>query len=124
VEAFFMTVRRLAVALAVVAAAVGITASSVLASSSRAQVTTVKVTAFDLGFKLSTKRAKAGKVTFKVTNTGVLKHDFSIAGKKTPLLSKGKSATLTVTIKKGKNAYKCTVAGHAAGGMKGTFTGT
>ena len=65
-----MTVRRLAVVLVVVAAAVGITASSVLASSSRAQVTTVKVTAFDLGFKLSTKRAKAGKVTFKVTNTG------------------------------------------------------
>jgi uncharacterized cupredoxin-like copper-binding protein len=29
-----------------------------------------------------------------------------------------------VTIKKGKNAYKCTVPGHAAAGMKGTFTGT
>ena len=36
----------------------------------------------------------------------------------------GKTATLVVTIKKGKNSYKCTVAGHAAGGMKGTFTGT
>ena len=119
-----MTVRRLAVVLVVVAAAVGITSSSVLASSSRAQVTTVKVTAFDLGFKLSTKRAKAGKVTFKVTNTGSLKHDFWIAGKKTPLLAKGKSATIVATIKKGGNSYKCTVPGHAAGGMKGTFTGT
>jgi nitrite reductase (NO-forming) len=119
-----MTVRRLAVVLAVVAAAIGITASSVFAASSQAQATTVKVTAFDLGFKLTTKKAKAGKVIFKVTNTGALKHDFQIAGKKTPMLAKGKSATLTVTIKKGKNAYKCTVAGHAAGGMKGTFTGT
>src|SRR5580765_3093386 len=119
-----MTVRRLSVVLAVVATAVGITASSVLGASSATQSTTVKVTAFDLGFKLSTKKAKAGKVTFKVTNTGSLQHDFWIAGKKTPLLAKGKSATLTVTIKKGKNAYKCTVPGHAAGGMKGTFTGT
>ena len=33
-------------------------------------------------------------------NTGSLKHDFWIAGKKTPLLAKGKSASLTVTIKK------------------------
>ena len=119
-----MTLRRLSVVLAVVATAVGITASSVLGAPAAAQATTVKVTAFDLGFKLSTKRAKAGKVTFKVTNTGQLMHDFSIAGKKTPLLSHGKSATLTVTLKKGKNAYKCTVAGHAAGGMKGTFSGT
>ena len=119
-----MTVRRLSVVLAVVATALGITASSVLGAPSQAQTTTVKVTAFDLGFRLSTKKAKAGKVIFKVTNTGSLQHDFSIAGKKTALLAHGKTATLTVTIKKGKNAYKCTVAGHAAGGMKGTFTGT
>jgi uncharacterized cupredoxin-like copper-binding protein len=119
-----MTVRRLAVVLAALATAVGFTASSVLGAPARAQSTTVKVTAFDLGFKLSTKRAKAGKVTFKVTNTGALMHDFSIAGKKTPLLAHGKSATIVATIKKGKNSYKCTVAGHAAGGMKGTFTGT
>ena len=119
-----MTVRRLAVGLAALATAVGFTASSVLGAPAQAQSTTVKVTAFDLGFKLSTKKAKAGKVTFKVTNTGSLQHDFQIAGKKTPLLAHGKSATLTVTIKKGKNAYKCTVPGHAAGGMKGTFTGT
>jgi len=119
-----MTVRRLAVVLAALATAVGITASSVFGATGQASATTVKVSAFDLGFKLSTKRAKAGKVTFKVTNTGALKHDFWIAGKKTPMLGHGKSATLTVTLKKGKNAYKCTVAGHAAGGMKGTFTGT
>ena len=118
-----MSVRRLTAVLAVVAAAVGITASSVLGAPAQAKTTTVKVTAGDLWFKLSTKSAKAGKVTFKLTNTGVLKHDFWIDGKKTPLIGHGKTASVTVTIKKGKNAYKCTFPGHAAGGMKGVFTG-
>ena len=84
-----MSVRRLAVVLAALATAAGFTASSVLGAPAQAQSTTVKVTAFDLSFKLSTKRAKAGKVTFMVTNTGSLKHDFWIAGKKTPLLAQG-----------------------------------
>ena len=43
-------------------------------------------------------------------------------GKKTPLIKPGKSAKLTVTLKAGKSAYLCTVAGHAAAGMKGTLT--
>ena len=40
------------------------------------------------------------------------------------LSKKGKHATLTVRLKKGKYSYKCTVPGHAAAGMKGTFTVT
>ncbi len=63
---------------------------------------------------VQTSSAKAGKVTFKVTNKGKLDHDFKIAGKKTPMIKPGKSATITVTIKKGKNyPYLCTVVGHA-----------
>jgi uncharacterized cupredoxin-like copper-binding protein len=117
-----MNIRRLSAVLAVLAAVVGITASSVLGAHART-AGTITVTASEFKFALSAKSAKAGKVTFKVVNKGALQHDFSIAGKKTPMLSKGKSATLTVTIKKGANAFKCTVAGHAAAGMKGTFTG-
>jgi uncharacterized cupredoxin-like copper-binding protein len=86
--------------------------------------TTVNVTAgkpSEFRFTLSTKSVKAGKVTFKVTNKGKIKHDFSIAGKKTKMLSAGQSTTLTVTLKKGSVAYKCTVSGHAAAGMKGTI---
>jgi uncharacterized cupredoxin-like copper-binding protein len=60
-----------------------------------------------------------GKVTFKFTNKGRLKHDFKIAGKKTPLVRPGKSASITVTLKRGTYSYICTVPGHAAAGMKG-----
>ena len=119
-----MSVRRLMAAFAALAVVVGIGASSVLAARSQTQVTTVKVSALDtLKFTLTKKSAKAGKVTFVVTNKGSLQHDFWIAGKKTKLLGKNKSATLIVTIKKGKNPYKCTVPGHAAAGMRGNFTG-
>ena len=49
--------------------------------------------------------------------------DFEINGRKTPMLSHGKSNTLRVTfIRKGAYPYKCTVPGHAAAGMKGVFT--
>jgi uncharacterized cupredoxin-like copper-binding protein len=72
-------------------------------------------------FTLSKKSLKAGKATFKVTNKGKLAHDFSIAGKKTKLIKPGKSATLSVTLKKGSVSFRCTVSGHAQAGMKGTL---
>ena len=94
------------------------------AATPASTATTITVAAKDtLKFTLSKSSAPAGKVTFKVTNKGKLGHDFKIAGKKTPILAAGKSATLTVTLKKGKKyPYLCTVPGHAAAGMKGTFT--
>jgi uncharacterized cupredoxin-like copper-binding protein len=122
-----MSIRRLTTALAVLALLIGIGASSVLAARSQTQATTVKVSApasNALKFVLSTKSAPHGKVTFVFTNKGSLMHDFSIAGKKTIQVGHNKSATLVVTLKKGKYPYKCTVDGHAAAGMKGTFTAT
>ena len=86
-------------------------------------VATVKVTAKEFKFVLSTKKAKRGVVVFKVTNVGALQHDFQIKGRKTRLLTHGKSATLRVTfLRKGTYPYKCTVSGHATLGMKGVFT--
>jgi uncharacterized cupredoxin-like copper-binding protein len=84
-------------------------------------VTEGKPTPFSI--VLSAKTVKHGAVTFKVKNAGVgLPHDFSINGKKTASLTSGKSATLTVTFAKaGSYAYKCTIPGHAAAGMKGTL---
>jgi uncharacterized cupredoxin-like copper-binding protein len=94
------------------------------ARSTTAQATTVKVTAKEYKFILSRKSAPHGKVTFKVTNKGVLKHDFKIAGKKTVLLKHGQSATLRVTLTKGRHKYTCTVKNHALYGMKGVFKAT
>jgi uncharacterized cupredoxin-like copper-binding protein len=92
------------------------------AASSRVTVTAGKPSEFK--FTLSSSSVKAGAVTFMVTNKGKLSHDFNIAGKTSHMVMPGKSATLTVTLKKGKYAYKCTVPGHAAAGMKGTLTVT
>jgi uncharacterized cupredoxin-like copper-binding protein len=90
----------------------------------RSTATTVQVKGGEFFFRLSTKSiAKPGKVTFVFSNIGHVQHDFDINGKKTPLISPGKKATLVVTFKKkGKFTYICTVPGHAAAGMKGVFT--
>jgi uncharacterized cupredoxin-like copper-binding protein len=111
------------VLLAALVAAFALTPFAV-ARTHAATSTTVKVAASEFKFKLSTKTAHHGVVVFKVTNKGHVAHDFKIAGKKTPKLQPGKSTTLKVTLKKGKFKYLCTVPGHAAAGMTGTFTAT
>jgi len=112
---------------ALAATAVAAAAFVVIApfAGARTTATTVHVQARDtLKFVLDKKKAPHGKTVFKVKNVGRLKHDFWIAGKKTKLLGHNQTATLTVTLKKGKHPYKCTVPGHAAAGMKGVFTST
>ena len=118
--------KRIASLAAVLAvAAVSVFAVTAYAGSDQATATSVTVTIKNFHFTLSKKSAKHGKVTFKVTNKDSIKHDFKIAGKKTPLLGKNKSASITVTLAKGKKyQYICTVPGHAAAGMKGTFKAT
>jgi uncharacterized cupredoxin-like copper-binding protein len=95
------------------------------ANADRTTATTIHVQARDtLRFVLDKKSARHGKTIFKVKNVGRTTHDFWIAGKKTKMLGHNQTATLTVTLKKGKHAYKCTVPGHAAAGMKGVFRST
>jgi uncharacterized cupredoxin-like copper-binding protein len=118
-----MTKRSVAGIATVILAAALVLVSVALA---RPQATKVTVTAgkpAELRFTLTTRSVPKGAVTFAVTNRGKLKHDFKIAGKKTPLLATGKSATLKATFTKaGRFPFLCTVPGHAAGGMKGTLT--
>ncbi len=120
-------------------AAVALPASGKVAqkdSSAKSAVTVVTVTAgkpSELAFKLSTKKISPGKVTFKVTNQGLLTHTFKICasakggsanacvGRVTPILKHGKSWLLTVILTKGTHEYICTIPGHAAGGMKGVL---
>ncbi len=76
----------------------------------------------EFAYKLSKTAAKRGTVVFKLVNQGDIKHNFKIGGKKTPAIASGKSATLSLTTTKvGSYPYLCTLPGHAAAGMKGTF---
>src|SRR5262245_55434165 len=92
------------------------------AGSRSTTATRVTVAASEYKFVNSKKIVPAGAVKFVVTNKGHVAHDFKIKGKKTALLSPGKSATLKVVFPKGKFPYLCTVPGHAAAGMKGVLT--
>jgi plastocyanin len=86
------------------------------------QAESITVTATDSAFKLSADSAPVGKVTFTVTNTGKAQHNFGVAGKTTRTLSTGQSAKLGVTFTKaGSYAYRSTIKGDAARGLKGTF---
>jgi uncharacterized cupredoxin-like copper-binding protein len=106
----------------VVVAAAAIVAVPAFARAQHQSAVNIKVYAKEFSFTLPLKFAPHGRVQFTVVNKGKLPHDFKIAGKKTPLINPGRSATLKVNLKKGKFTYICTVAGHAKLGMKGVFT--
>ena len=117
-------------AFAVVAVVAGLALAAPLASlaadtgTTARKATTVTVTAgkpTEFHFTLSKASVPKGSVTFKIVNKGKLAHDFKIAGKKSKMVQPGKSTTLKVTLKPGKQKYQCTVPGHAAAGMKGTL---
>jgi uncharacterized cupredoxin-like copper-binding protein len=106
--------------LAVVAAVVALLYAPVASPNANAQqVTTVTVTMKEFKFTLSKKIVPHGRVVFKLVNKGSLAHDFKIQGKKSKMVAKGKTGTLTVALTKGSKTYVCTVAGHAVAGMTG-----
>lgn len=87
---------------------------------------TVNVVALEFKFTLDTSQARPGTITFVVRNDGHMQHDFAIDGngvdEKTPMIDPGETATLEVTLESGSYSYAYTVPGHAAMGMRGTFT--
>jgi uncharacterized cupredoxin-like copper-binding protein len=114
--------RKLTLLLVVALASLAVTVAAI-AAPARQQATTVTVSMTEFKFVLSKKVVPKGVVTFKVVNKGAIAHDFKIAGKATPHVNPGKSATLKVTFKKaGKYAYLCTLPSHAPAGMKGVLT--
>lgn len=100
-------------------AVVGVVASPALGARMHSSATRVTVIATEFHFKLSKTSVRHGSVTFTVVNKGKVEHDFKIGTKKTPVIKPGKSAKLTVTLRKGRIAYLCTLPGHAQAGMKG-----
>jgi plastocyanin len=85
-------------------------------------VTTVAVTEYEYGFKLSRQTVPAGRVTFVMRNSGAIVHNFDLIGVKSgAFLVSGQRATMTVTLKHGEYTYVCSVKYHAAQGMQGTL---
>jgi uncharacterized cupredoxin-like copper-binding protein len=118
---------RTRVVLVATAAALVLTVAVPLATArpqaARKPTTTVVVVMMkDFKFVFPKTRVHAGKVAFVLVNKGKVAHDLHIAGKTSAKVKPGKRGSLTVTLKKGKYPYKCTVPGHAALGMKGTLT--
>jgi uncharacterized cupredoxin-like copper-binding protein len=115
--------KRILIAGALLIAVLAAVLPVAIASSERASATTISVTGKEFTFRLSKKSAPHGTLVFKFKNVGNVGHDFKIAGKKTAIIQPGATAKLTVRIAKAKKyPYLCTVPGHAAAGMKGTFT--
>jgi glucose/arabinose dehydrogenase len=104
-------------------AAAGFAAAAWRGAGAAPATTNVLVTAYDFRFTLSRPSVPAGPVRFTVVNRGVFPHDFAIGGRKTRLLKHGERAVLTLVFRRPTRlAYRCTVPGHAAAGMKGVLT--
>jgi uncharacterized cupredoxin-like copper-binding protein len=96
-------------------------AGAATARTSAMHATTVQVKATDFKFALTPKTVKHGRITFVIKNAGSAAHDFAIAKHTSKTISPGKTTRLTVTLKRGRYPYKCTVDSHAELGMKGVL---
>lgn len=119
-----MSTFRIGSLLVVLIAACSLVAA-VSAFAGSSVTTTVAVTTgkpSEFNFTLSKRTVAKGTVVFKITNKGAIAHDFKIAGKKTPNIAAGKTATLRIVFTKaGKYPFLCTLPAHASAGMKGTL---
>jgi plastocyanin len=108
------------VAIALAAVSVAVAGSTTLKIS--AQKTALK-------YNVTKLKATAGAVTIAMANpSAIFKHNVAIKGnglkQKGKVVGKGGISKVVVTLKPGKYTFYCSVAGHEAGGMKGTLTVT
>jgi uncharacterized cupredoxin-like copper-binding protein len=82
---------------------------------------TVAVSGKEYRFTPSSISVSHGAVTFRFTNRGKIGHDLNVDGKTTPVINPGKTASITVSLKKGTYRFICTVPGHSQLGMRGTL---
>jgi len=115
------------------------------AASSAVPSDTIGVKATEMRFDLTTDRARAGKVTFNVENTGAVEHEMVVIRTTTPAgdipekngerdetgavgeirarqLQPSASASLTRTLPAGHYALICALPGHYEAGMYTTLT--
>lgn len=80
----------------------------------------ITVCGSDNRFDVDTIKTAPGPLTVTLENGGAIYHTLAIKGTSLNLKANpGKSDTGTVTLAKGTYLFDCTVAGHAAAGMKG-----
>jgi uncharacterized membrane protein YgcG len=113
--------KRYAAAAVAFTVALGGAAIGGVVAQAHVTVPTVSVTLKE--FKVATaSKLRSGKVTLVVVNKGKIPHALKIAGPgvnaKTAMLTSGKSARLTVTLKDGTYQLWCPVGNHASLGMK------
>lgn len=85
----------------------------------------VEVHAVDINFEPKEFSIPADTdVQIKVTNKGLLQHDFTLEDTDyaTDLLDPDDTQTITVNLKAGEYTYYCTVPGHREAGMEGKLT--
>jgi uncharacterized cupredoxin-like copper-binding protein len=85
----------------------------------------VTIEAHDVFFTPKQVKAPAGKLKIDYVEKGSQQHTLAIDGVKGFKLEVGpgsKSATGTVDLKPGEYSFYCTIPGHRAQGMSGTFT--
>jgi plastocyanin len=114
-----MTKSKLVAGVAVLAVGLGGAAATAVSAAPNA---TYKLSAdkSKLKFNKSTIRAKAGKVTLRLSNPSSLPHNIGVKGKGTgKTVNKGGTSTYSVTLKKGTYTFYCGVGTHAKAGMKG-----
>ena len=79
-----------------------------------------------LAFSAGKATAPSGALELIMKNLASIQHNIAVEGngvtKKGPVVGKGATSDVKVTLKPGKYTFLCTVPGHAAGGMKGTLT--
>jgi plastocyanin len=101
------------------------------AKSATSSGTTLKLSANKsaLKFNVTKLTAKPGNVTLVMSNPSSISHDIALKGNGLKpvvgkIVGKGKTSTITATVKKGSYEFYCSVPGHEAAGMKGTLTVT
>ena len=131
-EAGNVRARWITAALAVAAVAAGGAVATQAAGGApkRPAAATLRLSASrsKLAFNVKSLSAKHGKVTLVMANPSGLQHAIAVEGhgvdKDGKTVGKGRTSTVTVTLKKGRYTFYCPVPGHRAAGMKGTLTVT
>ena len=76
-----------------------------------------------LAFQFGKAEAGPGRLTLTMPNPASIPHNIAIEdpAEEGPVVNKGGTSSISVTLKAGEYTYVCTVPGHAEGGMSGTL---